>query len=300
MKHLSTNGVIMSEIAMNGNDQQVFKQALDYAIGWSKQHQLEIGAAEMALGAAAITWGIHHGAITMGKDLVDAALSHGEVAKDLGGLFGGCLGATAGIVLGSIGIAALGGGVAVPAALLAGAGSVILGACGYTAADLAHRFLNPPVDIGTFIGSASVLAVGIALLIDGARRIIKDARVLAAVSKVKDGIIYLVELSGLKQVVKDILSKPETSGDAMGRIATAGAVAAGTGAVGATVAAGTVTVLGSHAIGAAALSLGLVSAPLWPVIVCGAAGMGVGYAAWAVGRRMWLSRDRNAGNHVTV
>ena len=203
-------------------------------------------------------------------------------------------------MLGSIGVAALGGGVAVPAALLAGAGSLMLGACGYTAADLVHRFLNPSVDIGAFLASASVLAVGVALMIDGARRIIKDSRVLAAASRVKDGIIYLVELSGINQVMRDILSKPETSGDAMGRIATAGAVAAGTGAMGATVAAGTVTVLGSHTVGAVALSLGLVSAPIWPVIVCGAAGMGVGYAAWSVGRRIWVRRDHNAQNHAAV
>lgn len=54
--------------------------------------------------------------------------------------------------------------------------------------------------------------------------------------------------------------------------------------LGGSVAAGSVTVLGSHALGGVALSLGLVSAPLWPVIAGGAAGLAVGYGAWKLCR----------------
>ncbi len=282
----------MNEIVMGENEERAFQQALEYATDWCKNHQWEIGAAEMALGTAAIAWGVQHGAITMGKDIIDAAFLNGNATAKLGAVFGGCLGATAGIVLGSVGLVFGGGAVGIPCALLAGAGSAVLAACGYTAGDLAHHFLHPPVDIGAFLGSASVLAVGVALMIDGARRIMKDPRVLAAASWVKDGIIHLVELSGIKNVIQLILSKPETPADAIGRIGTASAAAAGAGVVGASVAAGTVTVLGSHALGAAALSLGLVSAPIWPVVACGAAGLGVGYAVWAVGRDLWIKARR--------
>lgn len=52
--------------------------------------------------------------------------------------------------------------------------------------------------------------------------------------------------------------------------------------IGGHIAAGSVTVLGSHGLGAAALSLGLISAPVWPVIAGGAAGLAVGLAGWKV------------------
>ena len=69
------------------------------------------------------------------------------------------------------------------------------------------------------------------------------------------------------------------------RLVSTVAVAGGMASLGGLAATGSVTVLGSHALGAAALSLGLVSAPLWPVIAGGAAGLGLGYAAWSTVRR---------------
>ena len=43
-------------------------------------------------------------------------------------------------------------------------------------------------------------------------------------------------------------------------------------------------------LGAAALSLGLVSAPVWPVVACGAAGLTLGLAAW---KGVQYLRDRD-------
>jgi hypothetical protein len=54
------------------------------------------------------------------------------------------------------------------------------------------------------------------------------------------------------------------------------AIGVGAGAfIGPAVAASTVTVMGSSALGGAALTLGLVSAPVWPVVAVGAAGAAV-------------------------
>ena len=43
---------------------------------------------------------------------------------------------------------------------------------------------------------------------------------------------------------------------------------------------GTVTLLGSHALGGIVLTLGIVSAPLWPVLAGVVGGAGFGYVAY--------------------
>jgi hypothetical protein len=126
------------------------------------------------------------------------------------------------------------------------------------------------------------LNVGIALIIDGARRVVTDKRILKMASKFKDGVIQLAPLSTeivartteeLQVIIDELAKSPAKAG------LTAGTAAAGA-AIGGTLAASTVTVLGSQGLGAVALSLGLVSAPVWPVIAGGAAGLALGIAAW--------------------
>lgn len=89
----------------------------------------------------------------------------------------------------------MGSAIGIPAAVVIGGGALILGSAGYTLGDLTTKFLNPPVDPVEFFGAASVLAVGVALLIDGARRVVSDKRVLEMSSKIKDGVIYLFDLT---------------------------------------------------------------------------------------------------------
>jgi hypothetical protein len=119
-------------------------------------------------------------------------------------------------------------------------------------------------------------------MIDGARRIVKDERILKMASKFKDGVIQLAPQTteivvktwdDLQNIVKELSKSPSGS-------VTAGTTAAAGAAIGGSLAAGSVTVLGSHGLGAAALSLGLVSAPVWPIIAGGAAGLAIGVAAW--------------------
>ena len=70
------------------------------------------------------------------------------------------------------------------------------------------------------------------------------------------------------------------------------ALTAGMAGLGGAASAATVTVLGSHAFGAAALALGFVSAPVWPVVAGAAVGLGLGYTAWCgVRRAARVSRD---------
>lgn len=284
----------MKTLPMSNDDRNAFQKALNYATDWCKNHQLEVGAAEMALGAAAITWGIQNGAIEMGKDVVASAFSHGNIGEKLGGSLGAGLGGIGGAVLGSIGVAAMGGAIGIPALFVVGGGAILFGSAGYTVGDLTNKFLNPAVDPVEFFGNASVLAVGVALLIDGARRVVKDHRVKKLSSKVKNGVIYLAEYTGeiwmksfdeLKAHVNRMIETREGRIEAAGSVASGAAVAVAGTAIGGSLGAGTVTVLGSQAIGSVALSLGLVSAPLWPVIAGGAAGLAVGYGGWKAIRR---------------
>jgi hypothetical protein len=279
----------MKKITMSEEDKQAFKRALALARDWSRQHQAEVGVLEGALGASLLALAVHNGVIRMGVDMVGSAMSGFNTESGVGGAIGGAVGAAAGKLLGSIGIAAGGTAIAVPAGLLIGGGALLLGALGYACGDILHNYLHPPFSLDQLIGNASLLAVGLALLIDGARRIAVDSRVREAASRVRSGVIYLREVA--VAVVARSMSELErwmrgqaadlvaTAGPA-GGLGAAGAVAAGGLAVGSSIAASSVTVLGSHALGTAALSLGLVSAPLWPVILCGAAGLGIGFAGW--------------------
>lgn len=273
----------MFEIPMNEPDKRGFQKALDYSKTWCAEHQWAVGVGEMALGAAVIAWGLQSGHIHMGTDVVATQLSDGGI---IGGATGAGLGGIGGSILGSIGVAGA-FTFGIPALALAGGGALILGAAGYGVGDLVQKFLTPPGGFGDFFFGASILGIGIALLIHGARRVVKDANLLKLASKIKDGVIYVAKLT-VKVVAKTLeelhsLFNDLLKGGFVKEVAhgtTVGvATVVGTG-VGGSLAAGSVTVLGSHALGGAALSLGLVSAPLWPVIAGGAAGLAVGLAAW--------------------
>jgi len=270
----------MNEIVLHEPENRGFKKAFDYCKKWGGEHQAEVGVLEMALGTGIIAWAVQNGYVNFGTDIVGTEWS-GE------GLIGGALGAGIGgigaSILGSVGVVAGGTAFGIPAMLLVGGGSLILGAAGYGIGDLAQKFLPHHSGFSDFLSGAAPLAIGMALIIDGARRVLKDVRVLQIASNFKDGVIHLVNLTTkviaktldeFKSFVKELAEHPVSAGASIG-----GAGAAGL-AIGGSLAAGSVTVLGSSGLGAAALSLGLVSAPLWPVIAGGAAGIAIGVAAW--------------------
>lgn len=280
----------MTDITMGDGDQRRFAKILKYAQDLSQEHQWELGLIEMALGASLISLGVQNGLIDMGSDVVGSELSGFNPESGLGAATGGASAAIAGSVIGSIGIAGMGSAVGVPAALLIGGGALLLGAAGYAAGDIAYNLQTPPFSLLEYAREAAVpTVVGLALIVDGARRVLRDPRVLKAVSSFKDGVLYLPDLTAkvivktkkeLKILIEKLASVPESKFDTAG--STSGAVIGTLGgtAAGSAIAAGSVTVLGSQTLGATALSLGLVSAPLWPVFAGGAAGLAIGYAAW--------------------
>lgn len=287
----------MNKIVLSDADKSGFERALALCKTWSINHQAEVGVAEMALGAAVLSWGVMNGHLVMGQDVVASKLA------DIGGLAGlgiGSAGSAAvaatilkGVFVGGVGFVA--GVTSIPALALIGGGALILGSFGYVIGDKLDPIFNPPAGFGDLLLGASIVAVGTALLIDGARRIVKDERVLATVSKFKDGMIQLVpqateivaaNYDELQILVKELAKSPSA-------YATAGTSVIAGATIGSTLAAGTVSVLGSQGLGAVALSLGLVSAPVWPVVAGGAAGLALGAAAW---KGIKHYRSRQNGN----
>lgn len=267
------------QIVLTQIDEAVRLSFLERCKAWASTHQAEVGVAEMAMGAALLAWGVSSGHVLMGDHVVASKLAGvgAKIGAAGGAAFGATMAATLlqGLFVG--GVALVQGVVAVPAAVLIGGSALVLSAFGYTAGDVLGGFMGP--NMAEMLGTASVLAVGLALFVDGARRFVKDKRVLATTARFADGVVHLVQRMGvivartqgeLQHVAKEVLENPVTAG-ATG----VGGAAAGA-AIGASLAAGSVTVLGSHTLGAAALSLGLVSAPVWPVVAGAAAGLSVG------------------------
>lgn len=270
----------MSGFAFGERDYSGFNKAFAHCKSWCSEHQVEVGLAEMALGASIIAMGVHTGQIHFGEEVVATKLSDSGMFGAAAGAGMGGIGAS---ILGSIGVA----GVytfGIPAVVLAGGGMLILGAAGYSIGDIAGKLLAPEQGISDLLAGGSMLLVGTALLIDGARRVVTDERVLALASKFKDGVIELATL--LTEVVA---RKVEEFNDIMRNLAnqdgvaaplSVGAGVAGGAAIGSAAAASSVTLLGSHALGSAAMALGLVSAPVWPVVAGGVVGAAIGVAAW--------------------
>jgi|GEM_PF-1321619 len=290
----------MQDIVLKEQDKSAFSQTMDYVRDWCSEHQWEVGLAEMAAGAAIVAYGVQNGAIEMGKDMIGTAFAGDSAGAELAGAgTGAALGgagaaalkvtALGGSVLGSVGVAAAGSAISIPAALIIGGGALILGGAGYAAADQIEAFLNPPIHPGEFFTGCSMLAIGTALLVDGARRVITDDRVLSALSTFKDGVLHLAQvnvdvlarsLDDLKGFMKELASVPNTATDATASAAAAAGLATAGAVAGSAAATASVTILGSQALGGVAISLGLVSAPLWPVIAGGAAGIVLGYTGW--------------------
>lgn len=275
----------MSDRALEGPDRNAFERALRYCKEWGTQHQAEVGIAEMALGAGLLSWGAINGHIEIGRDVIASSLGEigGLAGMGIGSASGAAIAATIlkGIFVG--GVVGVQGTFALPAFAIIGGATAILGAFGYTAGDLIGRIVDPPMGYKELLGEATIVLVGAALLIDGARRLVTDKRLLETASSLKDGAIYFSAeatniLASTPEAFKRLIEEFDKTTAA--RCATYSGVA-GAGAAGGGIWAGTtVTVLGSKALGAAALSLGLVSAPVWPVIAGGAAGLALGVAAW--------------------
>lgn len=281
-------------VTLPDSDKPRLDHALRYIRDWCEQHKWQVGAGEMALGAGLIAYGVQSGAVEMGMQLIAGVLDDDMTSNLLGGATGGVSGMALG-VLGNIGIVAGGTAIGVPAMALALGGGLILGLAGYGVGGIVHQFLNPVPDIASTVAGTSLLSLGLILMADGARRIAGDKAVTSLVTRFTDGALELgvASYKSLLRTSGDLTQYLATDTGAFLRevatnpkwsVSTAAAVTAGA-AAGSAVAASSVTVLGSQALGGLALSLGLVSAPIWPVIAGGGLALGAAYGAWKFATR---------------
>jgi len=176
-----------------------------------------------------------------------------------------------------------GGGIAIPAWLLAAGGSLALGELGKHIGSawyaLQHQF--DPLQFAT---GGSLFILGLYLIKDGTRRVIGDlnGRDLGQPAPWLD----LPKLGACKimssvEEVDQFIGRPEALAVAIGGI--------GGFALGGSVAASTFTVLGSLALGSALVAVGLASPPLWPVVALGVGGAVFGGLAGRKLRRYFAS-----------
>lgn len=279
----------MSEkLHLSDDEYSYFSEAYEYTKKWCADNQWAIGIGEMAVGAGLVAWGVQTGVIEMGAELVATELGGSNFESIAGAAAGSGIGAIGGSIIKSIGIAAMGGAIGIPVALVAGGAASVLGMAGYTVGDISHNITNA-IDINTLAANGSVLLVGVALIIDGARRCFSDPKVLSALSEVKEQAVILQELTvkivaeTLEQIrgyVEELTKLPEDGIEASVGTGSAAFGAWFGAAAGGALATGSVTVLGSQALGGAAITLGLISAPVWPVVAGVAGGAGMGYAAY--------------------
>ena len=291
--------IVPYEFEPNESDKLSIKKALDYCQKWCAEHQAEIGVAEMVLGAGIIAWGVHSGQIQMGVKFVASKLSEhsgltGNLSDAAAAILGG-IGTYAKVGIGKAGLVAAGAGISIPAFVLVGGAAAMSALLTHDA----RNTLLPTPDFGDLCAGADIVVLGTALLIDGASRIIKDERVLKTASKYKDGIIQLVPLKTeviaktwdeLQALINKLANHPDA------KVVASSATTATAAGAGAILSAGSVTVLGSHGLGALAISLGLVSAPIWPVIAAGAGGLALSMAAWKGVEHYRNKQGKDEGN----
>lgn len=313
LNHLPNGDVI---ITMSSAEKNKVESIFEKVKKFSSEHQIEIGIVEMAAGADCITFGVQSGAIQMGQNLVALATGKADsLASTIGNIGGGC-GLIAGALIGGIGIASGGTAIGIPAAVVCcmGAGW-IFGSSGYTATKIIQKFIGDlHVDLGTMLAGGSLLAIGTYLMLDGAWRCIPESvkqkikdKIKRSLSMIANGVIYLAQTtwkiiadtvqkmvdlyaSALKILENTVLKKTLIT---IGGTATTTAAGVGGGVLGGSIAASSVTVLGSHALGGIALSLGLISAPLWPVIVLGTGGALAGGGAFLAIRKLFSTKPKD-------
>lgn len=258
------------------------RQLKQHVTDWCNKHQWQIGVVEMALGAACLSAAWETGAIQMSVDFVVHRLMPGWSAEITGGVS-----AVAGLAtyfLGNIGVAAAGAAMCVPALAIAGGAALVFGLAGYGAAKLVQEFLHQAPSLAQGLTAASLVFIGVYLIKDGASRV---PALRAGAARVKEAGLHLKRIASafvvetnedFRALVQNEI-RPFLQSLAGG--APAALVGAATlGAAGAVAAPSFATFMGSNLLGPAAVSLGLVSAPVWPIVALAGCGLVVGFSVW--------------------
>ncbi len=238
------------------------------------KHQLVVGAVEMAAGATLLAKALASGEILLDQHVLASRLP----AISAFGL--GTVGGVAAKLVGGIGIAAMGTAFAVPSVVLATGAAAVSSLLGRALGEVAEAFLQP--DLLELALAGNVALIGVALLVDGARRILGDERMRWIGVTFNPSGLSLKTFAG-KVCARSLeeLRKVEPSA-----VIVSSAAGTATAAAASCLAAANVTVAGSSTLGGAAVALGLASPPLWPVVAAAATGAGVGYVAWRVAHRL--------------
>lgn len=278
-----------ADMVLTNDNQSNFDSILADIKIWCENNKIVVGVGEIALGASLIAWGVHNGVIEMGSQIFATQLGGENIESIVGALGGSGIGAIAGYIIGGIGVVGMGTGIGIPAALLMSGAAAVFSLFGYTAGDLIHNFMHIPVDFADFAANGSLLLIGLALIVHGARTCIGDDKILPLFAQFKDGVINLKGSSSkiiastieeLNSFTEEFLKIPETKQEITASASTASAGAIGGAVAGTALAASSVSVLGSSTLGGVAISLGIVSAPVWPIIAGVAGGAGLGYTAY--------------------
>jgi hypothetical protein len=257
---------------------------------WCSEHQVAIGVGEMAVGASLIALGVSTGAIELGNALVATSTPLINPEALMGSITGLAAGSWVGYLLGAVGVAAGGTAFGIPAVLVIAGAAAIFSLAGYAAGDIVHNMITPSLNLGHLVASGSALAVGTYLLIRGGRRLLRSFGECSALKlnlpDTRHGKLYLQplataiiartkqELAGFTAVLTTSPASPSEVAALSGGAVSLGALG---GIAGGAVAAGSVTVMGSPMLGCLALSMGVVSAPLWPVVAGVLAGGSLGF-----------------------
>lgn len=194
-------------------EKRTFKRLLDYVKDYSRNNQWQIGIAEIALGASIVSYAVHSGQLKIDSEFqaiqaqaYQAGFQGTKFAPEIiGGLAGMGMGGIAGLILGGVGIAAMGGAIGIPAILIAAGGSAIFGLAGYAVTDIAKNFLSPDAaaafansglspahfDGSKLLMEGALITAGIWLVIDGAKRVLKDQKVKLVLESVKDNLVVI-------------------------------------------------------------------------------------------------------------
>lgn len=286
-----------TSIELTQNDKVCLGKVLKHLDAWCADNPIPAGVCQVAAGAALVSLGVHCGAIEIGAALL---ATHVPVVNPGGamGLIGGAVGGGwAGSLLGGIGIAAAGTAIGIPAAIVVGGAACVFGLAGYAVGDIAHNLMFQAVDPLSLVMPGSLLVVGTYLMIKGALKVLDGMGMLAplraGIHKAKNSILTLnpisaeivartkVELAGF---AAEWTTPPQSSAEVSAASATIAACGAGGLAAGSAIASGSVMLMGSSTLGSFALSAGLISAPLWPVIAGVAVAGGLGYTAFKAAR----------------
>lgn len=184
----------MKTIELSGEQKAGFQKVLKSVEIFCKRNPCVVGGAEIVTGAGLVALAVKLGAVDMGAHLVGLDAGRFNVESFLGAGGGGLAGSAASI-LGSIGVVAGGGAIGIPAALLGVAGAAVGAFTGYGVGDVVHNLLAHAPSYLSIIGVGSLLVVGLALIIDGCRRILGSETFQKAWSSFKNGIIYLTDVT---------------------------------------------------------------------------------------------------------